>query len=271
MITLLFWNIAKNALCIEHLACLAGTYDVDIFILAECPENVNLDDLNAIEKGSYQQELNASAKVQAITRLDSHAFIHRYTSLGREMAVWSILVPNTGVEILIAGVHLMSKFGGTTESSQALVASEIIAELNEVEDRQKHRNTVMIGDFNMQPYDSGMTNPIGMHGLMTQKLAEQPDRVHRRKLRRSFYNPMWGLFGDRTDGPPGSHYWHSSVLDNTHWGILDQVLLRPMLSEYLKKVIIVDNDGQHSLLADNGVPSIEHLSDHLPVLTVLSV
>ncbi len=119
------------------------------------------------------------------------------------MAVWSTVMPNTTLEILIAGVHLASKFGGTTETDQALVAGEIIAELNEVEDRHKHRNTVMIGDFNMQPYDPGMTNPIGMHGLMTQKLAERPDRVHRRKLRRSFYNPMWGLFGDRTDGPAG--------------------------------------------------------------------
>ncbi len=185
---------------------------MDVFILAECPDNVNLDALNASGKGLYQLEQNANAKVHAITRLDPHAFIHRYTSLGREMAIWSALIPNKGQELLIAGVHLMSKFGGTTENDQALVASEIIAELNEVEDSQQHRNTIMIGDFNMQPYDVGMTNPIGMHGLMTQQLANRPDRIHRRKLRRSFYNPMWGLFGDRTDGPPGSHYWQASAL-----------------------------------------------------------
>ena len=169
MITLLFWNIAKNSVCLEHLPCLALARDVDVFILAECPQNVNLEGLNAIGKGIYQLELNANAKVQAITRLDPSAFIHRYTSLGREMAVWSATMPNTTREILIAGVHLVSKFGGTTEADQALVASEIIGELNEVEDRHKHRNTVMIGDFNMQPYDPGMTNPIGLHGLMTQK------------------------------------------------------------------------------------------------------
>lgn len=270
MITLLFWNVAKNPACFEHLGCLAQAYDVDVFILAEYPNNANLDALNASGKGLYQLEKNANAKVQAITRLDPRTFIHRYTSLGREMAIWSALIPNAQ-EVLIAGVHLMSKFGGTTESDQALVASEVIAELNEVEDRQHHRNTVMIGDFNMQPYDPGMTNPIGMHGVMTQRLADRPDRVHRNKLRRSFYNPMWGLFGDRTDGPPGSHYWKASVLNNTHWGILDQVLLRPVLAEYLKQVMILDNDGRHSLLDDNEIPSATHLSDHLPVLTVLSV
>ncbi|HEX5874706.1 MAG TPA: hypothetical protein VFY60_08655 [Pyrinomonadaceae bacterium] len=255
----------------EHLPCLAQMHDVDVFILAECPYNVNLEALNATAKGVYYSELNANAKVQAITRLHPRTFIHRFTNLGREMAVWSTVIPNTSLEILIAGVHLVSKFGGTTETDQALVASEIIDELNEVEDRQRHRNTVMIGDFNMQPYDPGMTNPIGMHGLMTRQLADRPDRVHRRKPRRSFYNPMWGLFGDRTDGPPGSHYWRASALSNTHWGILDQVLLRPVLTEHLKNVMILGSDGQHSLLDSDGAPNVNHLSDHLPVLTVLSV
>lgn len=272
MISLLFWNIAKNPLCLEHLPCLAKTHDVDVFILAECPYGVNLEALNAPGSGGhYQLELNANAKVQAITRLDLATFIHRYTSLGREMAVWSTLVPNTTLEVLIAGVHLTSKFGGTTEADQTAIAGEIIGELNEVEDREQHRNTVMIGDFNMQPYDPGMVNLIGMHGLMTQGLAERPDRTYRQRLRRSFYNPMWGLFGDRTAGPPGSHYWQASVLSNTHWGILDQVLVRPGLTEYLRNVIILDSDGQHSLLDSSSIPSSKHLSDHLPVLAVLGV
>jgi endonuclease/exonuclease/phosphatase family metal-dependent hydrolase len=269
LITLLFWNIAKNAACLEHLACLADAHEVDVFILAECSHNVSLDRLNGLGKGQYELELNANAKVQAITRLGSRAFIHRYTSLGREMAVWSA-VGNNADEILIAGVHLMSKFGGTTENDQALVAGELITELNGVEDRQKHRNTVMLGDFNMQPYDSGMTNPIAMHSLMTRQLAERPDRIHRNKLRRSFYNPMWGLFGDRTAGPPGSHYWRSSSLSNTHWGILDQVLLRRDLIERLNDVRILGNDGQHSLMDSNDIPTTDYLSDHLPVLAVLS-
>lgn len=269
LITLLFWNIAKNPVCLEHLPCLARKHEVDVFILAECPDGVNLEELNALGIGDYQLELNANAKVQAITRLDLQAFIHRYTSLGREMAVWATVIPNTSFEILVAGVHLASKFGGTTEADQTAIASEVIAELNGVEDREQHRNTVMIGDFNMQPYDPGMINLIGMHGLMTKQLAARPDRTYRQKLRRSFYNPMWGLFGDRTVGPPGSHYWQASVLSNTHWGILDQVLLRPNLTEHLRNVVILGDDGKHSLLDDDEIPSSKHLSDHLPVVTVL--
>jgi hypothetical protein len=270
LITLLFWNIAKNPLCFEHLPCLAKTHEVDIFILAECPDGVNLEALNASGKGNYQPELNANAKVQGITRLGSQTFIHRYTSLGREMAVWSTVLPNIALEILVAGVHLPSKFGGTTEADQTSIASEVITELNEVEDRQQHRNTVVIGDFNMHPYDPGMTSVIGLHGLMTQELAARPDRMYRQKPRRRFYNPMWGLFGDTTAGPPGSHYWRSSALSNTHWGILDQVLLRPVLVKRLKDVRILGDDGQHSLLDNTELPNRDYLSDHLPVLAVLS-
>ena len=80
-----------------------------------------------------------------------------------------------------------------------------------------------------------------------------------------------GLFGDRTSGPPGSHYWPASALSNTHWGILDQVLLRPVLTEHLVNVMVLDSDGPHSLLDTNGVPSTKYLSDHLPVLATLDV
>jgi hypothetical protein len=93
LITLLFWNIAKNPACLEHLPCLARTHEVDVFILAECPGDVNLDELNVLGNGRYQLELNANAKIQAITRLDLRAFTHRYTSVGREMAVWSTVLP----------------------------------------------------------------------------------------------------------------------------------------------------------------------------------
>lgn len=82
---------------------------------------------------------------------------------------------------------------------------------------------------------------------------------------------MWSLFGDRTPGPPGSHYWRSSVLHNPFWGILDQVLVRPAIMERLVDLRILETDGQHSFLAADGTPDKEHMSDHLPVLFRLNI
>jgi len=116
-----------------------------------------------------------------------------------------------------------------------------------------------------------MTSVTGMHGLMTRKLAEMPDRTHLGLPRRRFYNPMWGLFGDRTPGPAGTHYWRSSVLHNPHWGMMDQVLVRAAMIDRLNELAILESDGTHTLLASDAAPDRKHLSDHLPVMFRLDV
>jgi endonuclease/exonuclease/phosphatase family metal-dependent hydrolase len=172
---------------------------------------------------------------------------------------------------LLAVTHLPSKAGGHTDEGQASYANTVAAELAGYEDRRGHRNTVFVGDFNMNPYDLGMTLVDCMHGLMTSELAQGKDRDYRNRAYRRFYNPMWGLFGDRTPGPAGTHFWKSSIPHNTHWGMLDQVLLRPALIPTLAKLEILDGDGNHPLVADDGYPDKSYLSDHLPLLFELDI
>jgi len=238
------------------LLCLAKTHDVDILLLAEYPPAkiaASVEALTALGVGSYRAEQSAPAKVLALTRLAREDFVHQFTSLGKEMAIWKLRAPKLqSREALLVGVHLPSKAGGNNETDQASVAMEVIKELASIEDEHNHRNTALVGDFNMQPYDPGMTMVTGFNGLMTRALAELPDRVHRTQARRRFYNPMWGLFGDRTPGPAGSYYWHSSVLHNTHWEMLDQVLLRSPLANHLVDLRVLDNDGNHTLVGRDG-------------------
>jgi hypothetical protein len=49
------------------------------------------------------------------------------------------------------------------------------------------------------------------------------------------------------------------------------VLLRPVFTERLRKVMILGTDGPHSFLDNEGSPNVKHMSDHLPLLTVLSI
>jgi hypothetical protein len=276
MITIGFWNLAKRRQTLPHLACLAQAHAVDVLMLAECPKNLKpaISALNNLGIGVYREEVNAKAKVRAITRLPAAEFVHYATGMARELAVWRVHAPKlTPKELLLAGVHLLSKAGGSEANDQFSVAKEVVEELVEFEEGRPspHRNTVLVGDFNMHPYDPGMTSVTGIHGQMTKVLAEQPDRVHRHQPRRRFYNPMWGLFGDRTPGPPGTHYWRSSVLHNPYWGMLDQVLIRPPLIGRFNQLTILDNDGNHDLCGPDGAPDKRHLSDHLPVLFRLDV
>ena len=104
---------------------------------------------------------------------------------------------------------------------------------------------------------------------MTRRLAELPDHVYREMRYRRFYNPMWGLFGDRTPGPPGSYYWEADAPHNPLWCMLDQLLLRPGLIDRLKDLRLLDHDGTQSLTKNNGRPDEEQSSDHFPLLFAL--
>ena len=167
MITICFWNLSKKDQTLAHLICLARMYEVDIFILAECPNDLEpaIEGLNGLDAKKYREAVNAKAKVRSLSRLGIEGSVHRFTSIGREMAAWTMPAPKLDPpEVLVVGVHLPSKAGGNQETDQASVAIEVVKELTRVEDHRGHRNTALVGDFNMQPYDAGMTLVTGFSG-----------------------------------------------------------------------------------------------------------
>lgn len=227
--------------------------------------------LNSLAVGTYR-EVPSLAKVTAITRLSGDTFSHTYRSIAGEMAIWTIRgVGSDAEECLLAGVHLTSKAGGARDDDQLVAAVRVIDELRDFEDNCEHLNTVIVGDFNMNPYDPGMTNVVGIHGLMTRGLAKKKDRVHQKRPYRRFYNPMWGFFGDRTPGPAGTYYWHSTTPHNSHWQMFDQVLVRKALIDRLGSVRVLDHDGSHPLTLPDGMPDRERFSDHLPIIFTLDL
>lgn len=267
MITIVFWNIGRNRAVSPHFECLVSNYDVDLFVLAEVTRRVDLAELSLrltkLGKGSFREVNNIRGKTVAISRLDSKRLKHKFTGKNGYLSAWSLSSPRFSEEILVAGVHLRSKFGGLTASDQSDYAKPIVDELRLVEDQVRHCNTILLGDFNMNPYDHGMTSWAAMHGLMTTTLASKTGHEHQS---RRFYNPMWGLFGDRSPGAAGSFYWKNSAPHNPHWVIVDQVLVRPSLIPTLIDLEILSNDGNHALTKKDGTPDRSYLSDHLPVL-----
>jgi len=118
----------------------------------------------------------------------------------------------------------------------------------------------------MNPFDPAVVSAHGLHGMMTKTVARRGSREVQMKAYPFFYNPMWGRFGDRTHGPPGTFYLGASKPVNYYWNIYDQILLRPGLMESLREVTILDTDGSESLLTPSGLPHTGTGSDHLPLL-----
>ena len=275
MITVLFWNLAKNAATLPHLECLAKSHAVDVFLLAEAAPldlNLGLTKLNALGAGVYQEPASPPPKVRVLTRIASSGFSAVFTGTARDMTIWAARSSKLPAgEVLLAVVHLPSKMGSITSGDQLSFAIQVSREIAEQETARRHENTIVVGDFNMNPFEEGMTHVTGFHGLMTKALAERRDRDHRGNRYRRFYNPMWGLFGDQTSGPAGTYYWESSNPSNHYWSILDQVLIRPAMIDYLTGLEILDHDLVHPLAGASRIPDKEHLSDHLPIIFKIDI
>lgn len=123
----------------------------------------------------------------------------------------------------------------------------------------------------MNPFDTGVVETGGFHAVMTKDIALKGRRTVQSRKYPFFYNPMWGFFGDRTPGPPGTHYFRGKHV-SFEWNIYSQVLIRPDAIGWLDDTIeIMESIGDTKLLTKHGVPNRNVGSDHLPLIFGLRI
>ncbi|MFZ2452212.1 MAG: hypothetical protein WAW36_17020 [Methylovulum miyakonense] len=264
---LLFWNINKQPLSAE-LKWLCDCYNVDILILAEntMSDATLLPVLNENNNRTYIAPFNPSAKISFYTRIHDFELVHDNGYWG---SIRKITHP-IGVEILLVAVHIQSKLH-MIESEQAAISTRIALEIDKREQEQGHTNTIVIGDFNMNPFETGLVSADGFHAVMDKQIALKQSRKVSGEERKFFYNPMWSRLGDDSHGCPGTYFHQSSKIINHFWNTLDQVLLRPSLLRCFDpdKLKVIDEIKSTSLI-NNGKISTQ-FSDHLPLLTKLDL
>lgn len=266
--TILFWNIQKRSIP-TRVASIIKHYEIDIVVLAECrldrsefcKEVKQRSGKQFFEVGYVLPEDQKDPKLRIFSHLRGPSLRPTHVSLHGDVVAASLMT--NGGQVLVVGVHLPAPFKGTKELSSQYV-TRVASAIGQIEDGAGHRNTIVVGDFNMNPYDAGMTGKLALSAVLTR------DQLRDRKYMseegvRSFYNPMWGLFGDRTAGPPGTFKLELTG-DANCWHMLDQVLVRESLALAIEDLKILDSDGTKTLLTKSGYPDPEYGSDHLPLL-----
>ena len=180
--------------------------------------------------------------------------------------------PRRDGEMLIVAAHLPSEREYDDEDLLDF-AEESRMEIERSEHSVGHKNTIVVGDFNTNPFDDRLVSFRGFHSVMDKRIAQRGSRILRGKERCFFYNPMWSLLGDRTSGPPGTFYYNKSKSIVYFWHMLDQVLLRPDLIPFFpdNELRIITETDSDSLLSNNGIPNKSEASDHLPLLFKVAI
>lgn len=269
MPSFLFWNLNKKQLGNE-VASLCHKFSIDVLILAECEmDEVDLQlNLNTQGVGSstYLAPPNNSPRLKFLTKLPHGCFLPLMDEGG--ISIWKV-APPVGVDFLLVGAHLRSKLH-MSEHDQMFSATRVRSLIANAEDAVGHHRTVVIGDLNMNPFESAMVSAEGMHGVQDRQIAARGSRVVEGATRKFFYNPMWGRMGDNSSGPPGTYYKDMSDYVNYYWNTFDQVLLRPDLLDSFddKDLIVISEVDNHPLLSANRIN--KDFSDHLPIFLSLN-
>lgn len=219
MTTFLFWNLFGNqnrgwalrrAALQSHLVRLATSWKVDVFMFAESAfDPVDLvSALNHGGVGTYAFSPNENSRIQVFTRFDPKAVVNQFDSIDGRLTIRRMGVGTNG--ILLAVMHFQSRFFWSRED-QLLEATNVSNNIILTEDALGHRRTVLVGDFNMNPFDPGVVCAQALNAVMTRGLARAGERTVSQKRYPMFYNPMWGYFGDRTPGPPGTYFYRASA------------------------------------------------------------
>ncbi|PWK28571.1 Endonuclease/Exonuclease/phosphatase family protein [Arcicella aurantiaca] len=267
----LFWNTNRKPL-IKEIANIAKHNSIDVILLAEHKLNDAdlLLELNS-ESDKYEipRPIFKNSKIKIVTKFSADLVIpvadekhNRYTSFKIKI--------NETEEILVFGVHLPDNRNNKSESINSY-AGEVARAIKAIEEEKKLYKTIVVGDFNLNPYDKGMVDACSFHAIMDSEIVKKGLRVVSGKEYRYFYNPMWSLHGDIGNNVAGSYFYKNAELVNYHWNVFDQVLLGPSLIDNFDKnsLKFIDSDGVKTLLKKGALPNKKY-SDHLPLMFTLN-
>ena len=258
-----FWNVNNKDLT-HSVSAIAKSTKADVIFLTEnsVPIYRTLDALRKnvtetffipkeILKGRFHCFSRSSQLDMSEVHSENRISIRRWR-LGEEKALL----------VLVHGVD-MRNYDSNARQSFAQTIAELI---RFVSSEQKTKNVVIMGDFNMNPYDPGMNLAAGLNAMMTKKCVAAGVRKNIGKTYDLYYNPMWSLFGDNNTGPAGTVY-DTSNQGPYGWSMLDQVIIHYSLVPIFQDVKILSEVNGQSFTDQHGRPDSKKASDHFPILT----
>lgn len=262
---ILFWNVNRKDIC--SLVCEAAiAVNADIIVLVEnsLPTKQVLPTLRSKVSTTFSIPAATPGRFQVFSRNPDLDLQEVYG--GDRISLRRL--HHAGVDLLLGIVHLVDKMNWDA-NNQAAQVQLLAQEIHSQEDLRGHLRTVILGDFNMNPFDSAMNMAPGMNAMMSKNCVRRGERKLQGKKYRYFYNPMWSLFGDNTPGPPGTFYHSVSSQGIFGWNMLDQVLIRPSAIRWFSRVEILTSAGSTSLCRTSMRPNKSIGSDHLPIVLTL--
>lgn len=259
VVRILFWNMKRRDLRV-HVRELARSTGASIVVVCESgtSEQELLAELQGVDSDFYAPK-QMSDRFMCFCR-EPRLDFSEVSDNARWSFRWLRVSAGRVLVGLVHGRDPMNNYYPLRQSG----AEELAGVMRMLMDLHQCRRVVLLGDFNMNPFDSAMNLPRAFNAMMTKECTRRGTRTYGGEEYDFFYNPMWGFFGDRAPGPPGTIYYQGNA-GLYGWNMFDQVILHHSMIPELVEVDILDRAGNLPLVNGSGRPLARQVSDHLPI------
>ncbi len=240
---------------------LVTSYGIDVALFAE-HQALDINKFKAGAESYNFLEDKGCEKIIIFHKKDISASIRRGAHYYRIISVET----ETG-DLIITGLHLPAMESGRED--RLAVIEDIVPDICEQERKINSQYSIVIGDFNADPFDIELTGHRYFNAVLFLDLINRHETVtfNHKKYRR-FYNPMLNYISE-TEKHYGSYYYHNKNRP-IYWHCLDQIIVRKPLADKILNVEYCRKIDKKPLVTKNGIVN-ERYSDHLPLIAELNI
>lgn len=268
---MLYWNLEKKDLSAAILE-LTTLMSFDIVIFSETTQKTRVALNSVLSPLGFKSRTNLSGnpRVALFDKYQDSNVIYfkedlRYTSI-----IYNIY----GEKFMVVGVHLDSPASYPNVEDRYVLGRDEHSKIETNEKNYSVCKTVIIGDFNMNPFDKGMISELSFKATHCKQTA-----ITSRSDKPYFFNPSWRIFSNdltvkRGKKAPGTIHYVPNGKDTyvDYWHVFDQVLIRPHLfSVYTDSYEVLTGWKKVNLLNSSLVPDRTNFSDHLPITYTVEI
>lgn len=257
---LLFWNLNKNDNT-TNIVKLIKENKVDIAIFSEFSSTDFSIIINALEKQYYiPQNYGGCNKILLIAKSNINVITRREQS---RYILYSFIYND--LEYILCGTHLPANPTSDADARKNIIR-ELVIDIKELENNRKHKRSIVIGDFNANPFDTELIQKDCFNAVLFKDLILKSERItYHGKYYTRFYNPTLCYISE--DEKQYGSYYNSNGISSLYWYLFDQVIVRKELADSIVNVQYLKKIGELGLI--NKKAPNKSISDHLPLLATI--
>lgn len=264
-IKILFWNLKKKDLS-QVVFNLVEENCIDILALVDMDSIYNDRLLHCLNKNDnlwVQSAIKPEGNIAAYAKKDISIIPFE------ENKHYSVYKIKTSSNLLLLTVLHFPSAMYQDEGRRSAFAQNINQQLVRLEEEAFDNNeykSIVIGDFNLQPFSFGVSDALAFNATMSKEKAKKINRKMDGIDCYYYYNPTRKLYAGKNEAQ-GSYYCDNDQQGKSmFWYMFDEVLIRPALinafnDDYFS---IVTTQNGEKMANSNGIYG-NIFSDHLPI------